>query len=76
MKLTNIGYVAKLNKQKTKKGRDRLWRSGARGNGKSSIDLERNMRKIGVEITPKEAGQDIATERGLLANALEVLIFG
>lgn len=23
MKLTNVGYVAKLNKQKTKKGRDR-----------------------------------------------------
>ena len=56
MKLTNVGYVAKLNKKNTKKGRDRLWRGGARGNGKSTIDLERDMRKIGVEITPKEVG--------------------
>ena len=41
MKLTNIGYVAKMNKQKSKKGQDRSRFGGARGSCKSGLDLER-----------------------------------
>lgn len=53
MKLTNIGYVAKLNKQKTKKGRERVWRGAARGNGKSTITPERDLNRILGENTTR-----------------------
>ena len=46
MKLTNIGYIAKMNKQRQQRQKGPQRRGSSRGNGKSTITLEDNLRRL------------------------------
>ena len=46
MKLTNIGYVARMNKQRQQRLQGMQWRGGCRNNGKSTITREDNLRRL------------------------------
>jgi hypothetical protein len=46
MKLTNIGYVAKMNKQRQLRQRGMLRNGGSRKNGKSTVCTEEVLRRL------------------------------
>ena len=46
MKLTNIGYVAKMNKQRQLRQRGQLRNGGSRKNGKSTVCTEDVLRRL------------------------------